>query len=133
MDVLDLIASILTKVEQDAFDAHSRLVDYRVAQQLQFFYLLDDVVCKLQTLDLGYLNKATRCAAVVNIYNMMMRYPFMKIGVPDSRSARSFGNRIQMQMVGLDIVILMGHKEGFSCCLKMQSCFSVLSPGASGK
>lgn len=89
MDLLDTIASVVTKVEQQAWDDQSLLVDYRVAHRSEFFPVVEDVVCKLQGIDLGTIDEITRFAAVVDIYNIMIKYAFMKVGVPESNNART--------------------------------------------
>jgi hypothetical protein len=63
--------------------------------------MFEDVVCTLQGLDLASLDESTRMAVVINIYNIMMRYAFMKVGVPDARSTRSqFFSEVKMNIGG---------------------------------
>jgi hypothetical protein len=101
MDLIDLIASCLMKVEQTSSSPETGLVDYRIAHKSQHFSMFEDVVCKLQALDLASLDESTRMAVVINIYNIMMRYAFMKVGVPDARSTRSqFFSEVKMNIGG---------------------------------
>lgn len=101
MDLFDLIATIVTQVEQQATDKHSRLVNYRVAHRSELYPSLEDIVCKLQGLDLGMLDEMTRFSAVVDLYNIMIKYAFMKVGVPDSNSVRiQFFANLKMNIGG---------------------------------
>lgn len=101
MDLLDLIASILSQVEQEVIDPRSGVVNFKMAHRSQFFPFLEDAVCKLQGLDIGTLNEATRFAVVVDLYNIMIKYAFMKVGVPDSRSTRTqFVTDVKMNIGG---------------------------------
>lgn len=87
MDMLDMMASLLLRVEQDAMKCG--IIDYRLAHKSQYYCLLEDSLCQLQALDLGSLDELTRLAVVVDIYNVMMKYAFMKMGVPETSGTRS--------------------------------------------
>jgi len=101
MELIDTIASFLMKVEKTAASPETGLVDYRVAHRSRYYSMFEDSVCKLQGLDLGTLDEMTRMAVVVNLYNIMMRYAFMKVGVPNGRNQRShFFSGLKMNIGG---------------------------------
>lgn len=103
-DIMDLIedsASLLFTVEQTAADPSTGIIDYRVAHKSKDFYKLEESLCFFQGTNLMEVDEITRLAVCINLYNIMMRFAFMKVGVPDSRSSRtSFLAEVKMDIGG---------------------------------
>jgi Protein of unknown function, DUF547 len=101
MDILEDCASLLFTVEQTAADVTTGIIDYRVAHKSKDFYNLEESLCLFQRTSLKELDEITRLAVCINLYNIMMRFAFMKVGVPDSRGSRaSFLSEVKMDIGG---------------------------------
>jgi len=57
-------------------------VDYRAARQSDLFKVFDERICELQTINLLSMNQTTKLAFFVNLYNILIKHAFCKIGIP---------------------------------------------------
>jgi len=57
------------------------LVDYKKAPETKHWPIFEEAVCELQCCDIGKLDHKTKVAWVINLYNLGIKYSFMKVGI----------------------------------------------------
>ena len=120
MDLLSEVNSLLVEVERTASDAKSGLIDYSMAYKSPYFSMFEDSLCRFQQLNLKELDEITRVAVGINIYNIMTKFAFMKVGVPQNKSSRaSFTSEVKLNIGGdilsfdeLEYGVLVGNRRG---------------------
>mmetsp|Transcript_11357 Transcript_11357/g.18794 ORF Transcript_11357/g.18794 Transcript_11357/m.18794 type:complete len:512 (-) Transcript_11357:47-1582(-) len=118
MSLLKRLKKLLGKVESAVTDNHG-LVDYRIALFNENFAVFEEAACELQGVDLGKMERNMRLAFCINLYNLMIKYAFMKLGVGDSNGARgAFFTGVKINIGGdilsfndLEHGILRGNKK----------------------
>ena len=99
--VVDLIR-LLDDIETSSIDGKGQ-IDYSKARQHNLYPLLEESVCELQKIspiDLPH-SQMEKLSLALNIYLLMMRYAFFKVGIPLSESDRlQFLANVQFNMSG---------------------------------
>jgi len=76
-------------------------MDYVSAKSDARFLEFDEAVCELQGLDLSVMDEKTKLAFCINVYNLMIKHAFIKIGLPSSNLTRSaFFNGVKYNLGG---------------------------------
>ena len=78
--VLTRLKKLLGKVES-AVTNKEGLVDYKKARETEHWPIFEEAVCELQGIDIAEMDFKTRMAFGINLYNMMIKYSFMKVGI----------------------------------------------------
>lgn len=81
------LVHLLDDIETSAVD-RSGLLDYDKAREHSLFPLFEESVCELQKITLADLSDNDKTAFALNIYLVMLRYAFFKLGIPLSESDR---------------------------------------------
>jgi Protein of unknown function, DUF547/Domain found in Dishevelled, Egl-10, and Pleckstrin (DEP) len=76
------------KILIDHTDSRGR-INYREVVLHEDFPTFEEAVCELQGVDLEIMPPATKLAFCINLYNMMVRYAFAKVGIGTSALARN--------------------------------------------
>ena len=98
--VLTRVLSLFRKVEE-AILGHDGTLNYRNAYWCSDFPAFEDALCELQQVNLSHLKGPAMFAFGVNLYNVMLKYAFMKVGVPASESCRaSLLNQVKFNVGG---------------------------------
>jgi glutaredoxin len=124
MSLLKRLKKLLGKVESAVTD-NQGLVDYKNAHKNENWSLFEEAVCELQGVDMGLMKRDMRLAFGINLYNLMIKYAFMKVGIGNSNAARgAFFSGVKMNIGGdilsfndLEHGVLRGNKKpvfGFS-------------------
>lgn len=87
MNLLNRLKKLLGKVES-AVTNDQGLVDYKNAQKHESYPIFEEAVCELQGINIGKMNNKTRLAFGINLYNLMVKYAFIKVGISTSTLAR---------------------------------------------
>ncbi|CAB9514610.1 Glutaredoxin 3 [Seminavis robusta] len=90
-DVVALITrlkKLLGKVESSVTNSQG-LVDYKAACNHELFPVFEEAFCELQTVDLSKLDRTTKVAFAINLYNVAIKFAFMKVGIGSSSMSRS--------------------------------------------
>ena len=97
---LSAIESDCTRVDHDG----RQLIAYSEIPHHPSFSEFEECMAELQKIDLGRMDEANRTAFGINVYNLMIRYAFVKLGFPDSTDRReAFLESIKMQ-IGEDLL-----------------------------
>ena len=90
-DVNSLVRRLMTLMQQleAALTNEEGKIDYKGSAQNDLFPVFEFAVCELQTVDLASMDDATKTAFGVNLYNLMIKYAFMKVGAGTSEMSRS--------------------------------------------
>lgn len=86
--VLRRVLVLFGRVEE-AITGHDGYINYRIAYMCSDFVALEDAICELHEVDLSGLRKANMMAFGLNIYNLMRKFSFTKVGVPLTESSRN--------------------------------------------
>jgi hypothetical protein len=78
---------LFNKVESAHTDSNGDF-NYKEAKEDPNFFEFEDAVCELQGLDLSKMEDSTKLAFCINVYNLMIKHAFVKVGVPISFLAR---------------------------------------------
>ena len=87
MSLLSRLKKLLGKIES-AVTNDQGLVDYAHAYQNEYYPVFEEAVCELQGVDMGKMDDPTKLAFCINLYNLMIKYAFMKVGIASSTFAR---------------------------------------------
>ena len=120
MEFVGAVNSLLLEVERVSSDSATGLIDYSRTHKSPHFSIFEDSLCMLQQRDLKGLDEITRIAVVINIYNIMTKFAYMKVGVPHNKSSRSsFASEVKMNIGGdimsfdeLEFGVLGGNRKG---------------------
>lgn len=87
MKLLKCLKKLLSKVESAVTDKNGR-VDYKNAHLNEHYPVFEEAVCELQAVNMGKMKPDTRLAFGINLYNLMIMYAFMKVGIGSTTLAR---------------------------------------------
>jgi hypothetical protein len=87
LGVVKRCKKLFGKVESAHTDTNGDF-NYKEAKEDPNFYEFEEAVCELQGLDLASMEDSTKLAFCINVYNLMIKHAFVKVGVPSSTLAR---------------------------------------------
>ena len=87
MHLLKRLKKLLGKVES-AVTNNEGLVDYKNAHRNDLYPFFEESVCELQGVHMDKMDDNTKLAFGINLYNLMIKYAFMKVGIGSSALAR---------------------------------------------
>jgi len=87
MALLKRLKRLLGKVGSAVTDGDG-LVDYQNAHKNKNYPIFEEAVCELQGVDMGKMGRDTRLAFGINLYNLMIKYAFMKVGIGTTSYSR---------------------------------------------
>ena len=87
MNLLKRLKTLLGNIESAVTD-NKGLVDYKNAHKQKLFSTFEEAVCELQGVDMGNMDDRMRLAFGINLYNLMIKYGFMKVGIGSTALAR---------------------------------------------
>ena len=96
------LMAILRRVESSLFDDTGRIA-YADAHRLASFAKFEEAMCELQNMNLEPLkNEQIKLAFGMNLYNLMIKYAFMKVGAGATDFGRAaFFNTVKFNLGGL--------------------------------
>ena len=59
-------------------------IDHATLRLDDFYWKFEDDVCELQKVSMKEMDTNTKTAFVINLYNLMVKYAFVKLGIPSS-------------------------------------------------
>ena len=94
------LKGMLGKVESAVTVSGS--VDYAAAHTVVPDYpAFEEAVCELQNVDMSAMEDTTRVAFAINVYNLMIKYAFMKVGIGTTNLSRyAFFGSVKMNLGG---------------------------------
>jgi len=87
MSLLNRVKKLLGKVES-AVTSNDGLVDYKNAHKNEYYPIFEEAICELQGVHMGEMERDMKLAFGINLYNVMIKYAFMKRGIGNSNSSR---------------------------------------------
>ncbi|KAL7480676.1 hypothetical protein ACHAW6_006966 [Cyclotella cf. meneghiniana] len=66
------------------------LVNHATLRNDDFYWKFEDDSCELQKISMKDMDANTKTAFVINVYNLMIKYAFVKMGVPTSDTSRYY-------------------------------------------
>eukprot|EP00591_Stephanopyxis_turris_P004432 CAMPEP_0195522288 /NCGR_PEP_ID=MMETSP0794_2-20130614/20286_1 /TAXON_ID=515487 /ORGANISM="Stephanopyxis turris, Strain CCMP 815" /LENGTH=521 /DNA_ID=CAMNT_0040652007 /DNA_START=64 /DNA_END=1629 /DNA_ORIENTATION=+ len=87
MALLGRLKKLLGKIESAATNDDG-LVDYVAAKEDSSFLLFEEAACELQGVKMDSMDDSTKLAFGINLYNLMIKYAFMKVGIASSNLQR---------------------------------------------
>lgn len=90
-DPLELISRLSKQLETFLSCSTSQEtgeVDYVAASQSEDYYNFEEATCEIQAVDLGSMDLPTKVAFCINLYNLIVRHAYLKVGIPSSALAR---------------------------------------------
>lgn len=88
MSLLKYLTKLMGVIVSAVTDNKGKL-DYIAARSHENYSIFEEAVCELQGVDMGEMGEKTRLAFGINLYNLMVTYAFMKVGVGMTNSNRS--------------------------------------------
>mmetsp|Transcript_10189 Transcript_10189/g.22854 ORF Transcript_10189/g.22854 Transcript_10189/m.22854 type:complete len:516 (-) Transcript_10189:84-1631(-) len=111
MSLINRLAKLMGKVESNSSDADGN-VDYVAALDDENYWTFEEAVCELQGVDFASMNGMTKLAFGMNLYNIMIKHAFIKVGIPESIMQRSSFFGSVSYNVGGDILSLSDLENG---------------------
>jgi glutaredoxin len=98
MALLERLKKRLNAVLQDHTTTTGK-IDYIAAVHHEDFPALEEAICELQAVDYERMHYRLKLAFSINLYNLMIKYAFIKVGVGAKSSTRNaFFNRVAFQL-----------------------------------
>lgn len=90
------------KVKCEIIDPSTGTLDFNQLPKSETYPIFEDAVCQLQLVDMSLLdNDSSRLAFGINLYNLMIQYAFMKVGIPSNANGRSsFYGKVSFNLGG---------------------------------
>lgn len=82
--LIESLDMLLERVELAACDKKGR-IDYSKASRDRNYHMFEESVCELQQVDISGLGENQKLAFALNLYQMMVRYAFVKVGIPEKK------------------------------------------------
>lgn len=79
---------MLTSMESEATD-ESGQINYLAAAQNKMFLKFDEASSELQSVRFSLMDENTKLAFCINLYNVLIRHAFIKVGIPKNSVSRS--------------------------------------------
>jgi len=100
MSLLTRLKKLLGKIESAVTD-NQGLVNYKDAHNNENWKIFEEAVCELQGVDMGLMDESTKLAFGINVYNLMIKYAFMKVGIGTTSVSRNgFFGGVKMNIGG---------------------------------
>jgi len=97
------LKSMLGKVESKHTDSEGNL-DYVAASNDVQFHYFEEAICEIQKIDFGGMSDQEKLAFGINLYNLMIKHAFMKVGIPTNNIQRaSFFDTVSYN-IGGDVI-----------------------------
>ncbi|KAL7559455.1 hypothetical protein ACA910_017471 [Epithemia clementina (nom. ined.)] len=92
----DILTRILMQMTND-----DGSIDYLAARAHPLYPIFEEAVCAIQKVNLGGMNDTTKTAFGINLYNIMIKYAFIKVGAGTSDYSRLlFFNNVSFNVGG---------------------------------
>jgi hypothetical protein len=77
------------------------LVDHTAIRRDDYYWKFEEDVCEVQNIELKGMGGKTKIAFVLNLYNLMIRYGFIKMGIPATdRNRHAFFEQVSVLVGG---------------------------------
>jgi len=83
MGLLKRLKGLMGKIESAVTDKNGD-IDYIAARDNDNYKIFEEAVCELQGVKLDEMDEKTRLAFGINVYNLMIKYAFIKVGIAKS-------------------------------------------------
>mmetsp|Transcript_3416 Transcript_3416/g.4506 ORF Transcript_3416/g.4506 Transcript_3416/m.4506 type:complete len:510 (-) Transcript_3416:240-1769(-) len=111
MALLNRLNKLMGSIISKATDGNG-YVDYLAAAEDEKYFTFEENVCELQGVSMASMDDKTKLAFGINLYNLMIKYAFIKLGTPDSDLARdSFFSNVSIN-IGGDVLSFKGLENG---------------------
>lgn len=88
MALVGRLKKLMDKIESRAASPKTGIIDYQVAESDPHYLLFEEQVCELQGLCLPCIGENARCAFMINVYNLMIKHAYIKVGIPKTSLKR---------------------------------------------
>lgn len=101
MDVIHRLGKLWSKLESCHLNEDG-MVDHATVRSDDLYWKFEEEVCELQSISLEDMDDSTKMAFTLNVYNLMIKYAFCKVGIPaTSMNRASFFDDVQFNLGGL--------------------------------
>jgi hypothetical protein len=100
--VVEILMLALFKLERDALVASETRykIDHEKAKASDLYYPLQEAICELQESTLDGLSHETMMATCLNIYWLMLRFAFIKVGIPEQEDIAAYLSSVKFKVQG---------------------------------
>jgi len=88
MYLLNRLAKMWSTLESNHLNEEG-MVDHATLRCDELYWKFELEVCEIQRVNLKIMGDATKMAYVINLYNLMIKYAFVKVGIPATNSTRA--------------------------------------------
>mmetsp|Transcript_3347 Transcript_3347/g.6435 ORF Transcript_3347/g.6435 Transcript_3347/m.6435 type:complete len:329 (-) Transcript_3347:151-1137(-) len=100
MHVIHRLGKLWSKLESRHL-SEDGMVDHAAIRDDELYWKFETEVCELQAISLDDTDDAAKTAFVINVYNLMIKYAFCKMGIPATSSNRSsFFDNVSINLGG---------------------------------
>jgi len=104
MKLIFHLSSMLNSLKSKHSKGPENLVDYVSLGKDPGFLIFREATCELQQIDLSKMDRGTRIAFLINVYNMMVLHAFAQVGNPSSTLNRGkFFNSMRYDIGGYQL------------------------------
>ncbi|CAJ1951760.1 unnamed protein product [Cylindrotheca closterium] len=106
------LTATLNKILSQYTSDKTGKVDYKRAGLDRSMTAFEEASCELQAVNLREMSKDTKMAFCINLYNLMIKYAFVKVGIPSSNVDRvAFFTKVQFY-IGSDLFSFQDLENG---------------------
>lgn len=88
MLLLNRLAKMWSKLESKHLNEEG-MVDHATLRCDDLYWKFEVEVCEIQRVNLKIMDDVERMAYIINLYNLMIKYAFVKVGIPATNSTRA--------------------------------------------
>ena len=89
MALIGRLKKLMDKIESRAASPKTGIIDYQVIESDPHYLLFEEQVCELQEICLPCVGESARRAFFINIYNLMIKHAYIKVGIPKTSLKRA--------------------------------------------
>lgn len=105
-NLMVLLFDLMQKIESSLLNSLGTL-DYMRAPKAEHFLMLEYAICALQRVNMNCFEDDDQCMAFyLNVYNLMEKYAFMKVGIPKSKGSRGVMQETLKFVIGGEVFSL---------------------------
>lgn len=88
MAIVKRLTHLLNQISSRSTQPETSLVNLQLATQDSQYHKFQEGVCELQSVEMSTMDSSTRTAFVINVYNLMIKYAQIKLGIPNATRQR---------------------------------------------
>lgn len=100
MLVIQRLGKLWSKLESKHLNDSNGMLDHETLREDDMYWKFEEDVCELQVISLKSMDACLKMAYVLNVYNLMIKYASVKVGIPTDSSRGVFFGGVSVELGG---------------------------------